>query len=201
MDIHGPDDFALPMPTLPAGVAACEGFPRSAWYRMSAIITNDSGEDVARGVIRSVDPALVVDANNKPLGDNRVAIHIAESLCEAEVPSSWMWSIHSWDIRHVFVNGVSLHDHNETSIFNLAVRTFNQRPRIGVRSYNSSRKRFEPEHPPKKDTLLTQQSIASVASVLCCPKKSLQPFPRGQIQAIRSEILLQGGMYYRKNRY
>ena len=54
--------------------------------------------EVAKGICHSVDADLIIDMDGKPLGDNRVAIQVAESLCEAEVPSSWMWSMRSWPI-------------------------------------------------------------------------------------------------------
>jgi hypothetical protein len=54
----------------------------------------------------NVDPNLVVDNNGKPFGDDRVALQIAGSFCEEEVPSGWMWSIQSWHIKQIFLDGV-----------------------------------------------------------------------------------------------
>lgn len=199
MDIHGPDEFANPLPTLPPEVAACEGIPRSSWSTRPVILTNEQGAEVARGVCQNVDADSVVETNGRPLGDDRVAVQIAQSLCEAEVPSTWRWSIHSWDIKRVFLNGASLHDHHQTYLYNKAVYASGRPPRVGVRSYESSRQRTERDVPPKKETLLTQQAIHEVASKSCCDKNCLQHFPRGEIENIRSQLHLKGGVYVRKN--
>ena len=114
MNIHRPDEFVAPVPKLPTGVANCDGIPGSFWIQKCVTLRNEAGDDVAKGVCHSVDADDVVDMDGKRLGDDRVAIHIAESLCETEVPSSWMWSMHSWHIKYVFLNGVSLYDHDQT---------------------------------------------------------------------------------------
>ena len=88
MDFHSPDEFAIPVPTLPPGVAVCDGIPRAKWIQRNVIVTDKDGNDVARGICQNVDPELVIDMNGKPLGDDRVAIQIAESLCEDVVPSA-----------------------------------------------------------------------------------------------------------------
>ena len=89
------NEFAIPVPILPPDVVLCEGISRPLWYTNEVTLKNESGMDVARGICHSVDAALVIDMDGKPLGDNLVAIQIAESLCEAEVLSAWMWSMHS----------------------------------------------------------------------------------------------------------
>ena len=96
-------------PTLPEGVRTCEGIPRESWNTRVVILTNEAGEDVARAICRSVDASVVVDTNGRPIGDDHVAVQIAETLKEEEVPSGWMWSMHSWPIKRVFLNGASLH--------------------------------------------------------------------------------------------
>jgi hypothetical protein len=85
--------FEIRVPSLPPGVAPCEGVPRSSWTTRGVTITNADGIDVAKGICYSVDPKLVIDTDGLPLGDERVAIHIAESLVEEDVPSVWMWSM------------------------------------------------------------------------------------------------------------
>ena len=88
MDLHGPEEFSNPVPTLPPGVALCEGIPRAKWVTKNVTITDEMGMDVAKGVCQNVDPELVIDLDGKPLGDDRVAIQIAESLCEEIILSS-----------------------------------------------------------------------------------------------------------------
>jgi hypothetical protein len=125
-----PDDFAIPVPILPTRVAACDGIPRALWNTKAVTLTNDDGVDVAKGICHSVDAALVIDMDGQPLGEDRVAIQIAESLCEDEVPSSWMWSMRSWHISKVYLSGASLYDHHQTSIYQAALNTSRRRVRL-----------------------------------------------------------------------
>ena len=199
MDVHGPEEFVVRVPTLPPGVAVCDGIPRQSWETKNVTLVNDAGVDVARGVVRSVAADVVIDSDGKPLGDDRVAVQIAESLCEEELPSGCMWSMLSWPIKRVMLNDASLHDHNETALYKQALKASTRRARGGVRAYESSREKVVPDVPPKKESLLTQQSIVEVSTKTCCEKNCLQPFPRSRIQAIRTEIHVDGGVYFRKN--
>ena len=74
------------MPTLPEGVRPCEGIPRESWSTRVVILTNEDGEDVARSICQSVDASVVVDTNGRPIGDDHVAVQIAKTLKEDEVP-------------------------------------------------------------------------------------------------------------------
>jgi hypothetical protein len=87
METHAYPEFEIRVPTLQPGVAPCEGVPRSSWTTKCITITNADGIDVANGICHSVDRKLVIDIDGFPLRDERVAIHIAESLVEEEVPS------------------------------------------------------------------------------------------------------------------
>ena len=145
--------------------------------------------EVAKGICHSVDANLVIDMDGKPLDNNRVAIHVAESLCEAKVPSLWMWSMRFWPISRVYLNRASLYDHDQIAIFEAAINASKRRVTPGVRTYVSARKRQESCSLPKKETLLIPEAIAEVSSKSCCAKNCLQPFPHGQIQAIWSQIM------------
>jgi hypothetical protein len=199
METSSANVFAVPLPTLPAGVAVCEGIRRSSWITKAVILTNEAGIEVAKAICHSVDALLVIDMDGKPLGDDRVAVQIAESLSEVDVPSSWMWSMHSWHISRVYLKGASLFDHDQTHIFKTAASASTRRNRSGVRSYESSRERNEPDNPPRKEALLTAQAIAEVSTKVCCRQNCLQPFPRGEIQAIRSQLYIHGGVYNRQS--
>ena len=194
------DEFALTMPTLPPGVAPCKGMARSSWLTKAVTLTNEAGMDVAKAICHSIDVSLVIDVNGEALGDDRVAVQIAESLFEDEVPLAWMWSLHSWSIKHVFLNRASLYNHEQTHIYNAAINASRKRPRVGVRAYESSRESRDSINPPKKERLLTTQAINEVSSKTCCKKNCLQPFPRGQIQVIQTQVHVHGGVYNRKSR-
>jgi hypothetical protein len=90
METHAHSEFEIRVPTLPPGVGPCEAVSRSSWITKCVTITNADGIDVANGICYSVDPKLMIDIDGYPLGDERVAIHIAEFLVEEEVPSVWM---------------------------------------------------------------------------------------------------------------
>jgi hypothetical protein len=76
---------------------------------------------VAKDICHSVSAELVIDSDGLPLGNDRVAVQIAESLLEEEVPSEWMFSMRAWHIRRVFLNSISLYDHDQRHIYNAAV--------------------------------------------------------------------------------
>ena len=100
-----------------------------------------------------------------------------------------MWSLRSWHIKHVFLHDdVSLYDHDQTHIYNVATNSSNTRVCKGVRSYESTCHRVDPIVRPKKELLLTMESITAVSTRTCCNRNCVQPFPRGHIQAIRSEL-------------
>ena len=128
MDSGEPSSSRGQMPTLLEGVRECNGIPRESWNTRVFILTNEAGEDVARAICRSVDASVVVDTNGSSIGDDHVAVQIAETLKEEEVPSGWMWSMHSWPIKRVFLNGANLDDHDQTDMYRKAMNAQNQKP-------------------------------------------------------------------------
>ena len=120
---------------------------------------SEAGEDVARAICRSVDASVVVDTNGRPIGDDHVAVQIVETLKEEEVPSGWMWSMHSWPIGRVFLNGASLYDHDQTDMYRRAMNAQNQKPRKGSRSYKTTRERRNVDIPGRKERVLTTEAI------------------------------------------
>lgn len=184
MGTHGPEEFTNPVPTLPPDVVACDEISRSKWNFRPITLRNKKGVNVTNVVCQNVDANLVFDSDGKPLRVDRIVVQIVESLCEEEVPSGWMWSIHSWHIKQVFLDGVSLYDHDQTHIYNVAMNAINHRVRKGVKSYESFHERMESDVPSKKEALLYTQAITEVSTKTCCQKNCLQPFPHRQIQAI-----------------
>ena len=199
MDSGEPSSSRGQMPTLPEGVRACEGIPKESWSTRVVILTNEAGEDVARAICRSVDASVVVDTNGRPIGDDHVAVQIAETLKEDEVPSGWMWSMHSWPIGRVFSNGASLYDHDQTDMYRRAMNAQNQKPRKGIRSYKTTCERRNVDIQLKKEKVLTSEAIHEVSTKSCCERNCVQPFLRSEIEAIRLELHVNGGVYNRKS--
>jgi hypothetical protein len=112
MDFIPGCDFSDPRPMLPEGVAQCEGFGRPSWITKCVTLTNESGVDVARDICHSVKAYPIIDSDGMPLGNDRVAVQIVESLVDDEVPSEWMFSMRAWHIRRVLLNEASLYDHD-----------------------------------------------------------------------------------------
>ena len=113
MDFYGPEEFANPVPILALGVQVCEGIPRAKWISQLVTLRNDDGVDIKRRVCQNVDPDLIIETGGKPLGDDRVAVQIVESLNEELFSSANMWSLRAWHIKHVFLHDdVSLYDHD-----------------------------------------------------------------------------------------
>ena len=185
---------------LPEGVAQCEGIPRKSWMTKCVVLKNEAGVVVGKGICHNVSSDLIIDSDNQPLGDDRVGVQIAESLSEHDVPSDWMFQMRSWHIKRVFLNGASLYDHEQVNLFNLTSQAARRRSRLGARPYDNSRERRSTEKIPKKEALLSAESIRNVATRTCCSKSCLQPFSRDKIEALRSEMHVQGSVYHRKHR-
>ena len=84
------------------------------------VLKNEVGVVVEKGICHNVSSDLVIDSDNQPLGNDRVAVQIAESLSEYDIPSNWMFQMRAWHIKRVFLNGASLYDHEQMNLFNLA---------------------------------------------------------------------------------
>ena len=95
-------------------------------------LTNESGVDVAQGIYHSINPDLVIDSDDMPLGNDRVVVQIAESLVEDKVPSKWMFSMRAWHICRVILNRTNFYNHDQQHIYNVAVQALNRQLRRGV---------------------------------------------------------------------
>jgi len=96
-----------------------------------------------------------------------------ESLSKVDVPSSWMWSMHSWHISRVFFKGASLFDHNQMHIFKTTTNASTWRVQSGVCSYESSWERNELENLLRKKPFLQYEKSLkflqkSVAGKIAC---------------------------------
>ena len=115
----------------PEGVVQCEGIPRKSWMPRCVALKNDAGVVVGKGICHNVDSALIIDSDNQPLGDDRVAVQIAESLSEHDVPSNWVFQLRAWHISRVFLNGASLYDHEQMHLFNVSSGASRRQSRLG----------------------------------------------------------------------
>ena len=147
-----------------------------------------------------MDSSLIIDSDNQPLGDDRVAVQIAESLSERDVPSDWVFQLRAWHISRVFLNSASLYDHEQMHLFKVSSGASRRRSRFGAHLYESSRGRRNSERVPNKEALLTVESIRNVSTMSCCLKNCLQRFPRDRIEALRFEMHVEGSVYHRKHR-
>ena len=186
--------------TLPEGVAQCEGLSRRLWMIKCVTLKNEAGESVGKGICHNMNLDLIIDSDNQPLGEDRVAVLNVESLSEHDVPSDWLFQLSSWHINRVFLNCTSLYNHEQMNLFNLASIASHQCSRVSARVYESSQERRNSDKIPKKETLLSTESITNVSTKSCCSKNCLQPFPRGKIEALKSEMYVEGGVYHWKHR-
>ena len=147
---------------------------------------------LAKGICHKVDSALIIDSDNQPLGDGRVAIQIAESLSEHDVSSDSVFQLRSWHISRVFLNGASLHDHEQMQLFNVSSGASRWRSQVGACPYKSSRGQRNSKRIPKKEALLVVESIRNVSTMSCCSKNCLHRFPHDRIEALRSEMHVEG---------
>ena len=158
---------------LPEGVAECEGVPKKSWMTKCVVLKNEADVVVGKGICHNVSSDLIIDSDNQPLGDDRVAVQIAESLSEYDVPSDWMFQMRAWHIKRVFLNGASLYDHEQMNLFNFASQAARRRSRVGARTYDSSREQRNAEKIPKKEALFSTESIQNVATKTCCSRSCL----------------------------
>ena len=141
-------------------------------------LQNDATVIVGKGIYHNVDLALIIDSDSQPLGDDCVAIQITESLSKHDVPSNWVFQLRTWHISQFFLNGASLYDHEQMHLFNVSSGALCQRNWVGACPYESSRGQRNFERIPKKEALLTIESIRNVSTMSCCSKNRLQCFPR-----------------------
>ena len=91
-------------------------------------LRSEDGVDLPRGICQNIDSDLIIEADGKPLGDDRIAVQIVESLNEELFSSANMWSLRSWHIKHLFFHDdVSLYDHDQTHIYKVATKSLNTR--------------------------------------------------------------------------
>ena len=184
----------------PEGVVQCEGIPRKSWMTKCVALQNNAGDVVGKGICHNVDSTLIIDSDNQPLGDDHVAVQIAKSLSERDISSDWVFQLRAWHISHVFLNGASLYNQEQMHLFRVSSEASRRRSRVGARPYESSRGRRNCDRVPKKEALLTVESIRNVSTMSCCSKNYLQCFPRDRIEAQPSEMHVKESVYHWKHR-
>ena len=164
-------------------------------------LMNEAGVLVGKGICHNVSSDLIIDSDNQPPGDDGVAIQIADSLFKNEIPSDWIFQLRSWHIRCVILNGASLYNHEQMNIFNLASIASHWRNRVDACPYESSWERKNSDKIPKRVALLSVNSIANVSTKSYYSRTYLQPFPHDKIEALKSEMHVEGSVYHRKHRH
>jgi hypothetical protein len=86
MDFITGCDFNVPHPVRLDGIAQYKGYGQLTWITKCIILKNESWVDVVRDICHNVSADFVIDNDDMPLGNDHVAIQIAESLVEEEVP-------------------------------------------------------------------------------------------------------------------
>ena len=104
----------------PEGVVQCEGIPKKSWMTKCVALQNDAGVVVGKGIFYNVDSAFIINSDNQPLRDDRVAVQIVESLSERDVPFDWVFQLRAWHISCVFLNGASLYDQKQMHLFKIS---------------------------------------------------------------------------------
>ena len=184
----------------PERVVQCEGIPRKSCMTKCIALQNDAGVVVGKGICHNVDSAFIIDSNNQPLGDDRVVFKIAESLSKHDIPFDWVFQLRAWHINLIFLNGASLYNHEQMHHFTISSGALRRQSWVDACSYESSRGRKNSDKIPKKDDLLIVESIRNVSTISCCSKNCLQHFLRDRIEALRSEMHVEGSVYHRKHR-
>ena len=85
-------------------------------------------------------------------------------------------------------------------LFRVSSGALCRQSRVGTRPYESSRGRRNYDRVPKKEALLIVESIRNVSTMSCCSKNCLQRFLHDRIEALRSEMHVEGSLYHRKHR-
>ena len=70
-------------------------------------------------------------------------------------------------------------------LFNVASAASHWQSRVDAHPYESSRGQRNSDKIPKKEALLTVESIRNVTTMSCCSKNYLQYFPHDRIEALK----------------
>jgi hypothetical protein len=73
--------------------------------------------------------------SSSPLGDDRTAVQITYMLSKDSTTLDWISSLKAWNITHVFLDGVSLYDHNKTTSYIEAMKVAYYKKYTRVREY------------------------------------------------------------------
>ena len=97
-------------------IIECNGVPRSKWVTSIVILHDASIIAVAWDVYHNMSFDLLIGSNSL-LGDDRMAVQIIDMLSKDSTTLDWISSLRAWNITHVILDVVSLHDHNKTTSY------------------------------------------------------------------------------------
>ena len=164
----------------------CSGLRREEWLNVPVVLVNATGQNVAKGICRNVDPMDCVE--DKCLGADNVGVLIMEPL-EGMMDMGWMFSLRSWPVTCVFLERYTLAHHLVVSTRRLCVQTtvLERRRREGKRAYVTSRTNSQ-TRPTKKSQILNNNSIYQLSATVCCDSECTRYFPREEALALRTEF-------------
>ena len=164
----------------------CSGLKREEWLNIPVMLVNASGQNVAKGICRNVDPMDCVE--DKCLGVDNVGVLIMEPL-EGMMDMGWMFSLRTWPISCVFHQRYTLAHHLLVSTRRLRVQTtvLERRRKEGRRAYVTTRMTSQ-TRPTKKSQILNNNSIYQLSASVCCDSECTRYFPREEALALRTEF-------------
>ena len=164
----------------------CSGLRREEWLNIPVMLVNGSGENVAKGICRNVDPMDCVE--DKCIGADNVGVLIMEPL-EGMMDMGWMFSLRSWPITCVYHERYTLAHHLLVSKRRLRVQStvLERRREEGKRAYVTSRTTLQ-RGPTKKSQILNSNSIHQLSATVCCDSECTRYFPREEALALRTEF-------------
>ena len=131
---------------------------------------------------------LVLGATG-PLGDIHVAVFVAKTHSQENLPDERVYSLVAWSIKYVYCREASLQDHEARDNFNRIQATLLNPPlSTSTRPYTGTTRNPPRQSSVKSKALLTQESINAVSSKTCCSQNCVQAFPTKKIRAFRERM-------------
>jgi hypothetical protein len=164
----------------------CSGLRREEWLNKPVMLVNATGQNVAKGICRNVNPMDCVE--DKCLGEDNVGVLIMEPL-QGMMDLGCVFSLRMWPLTCVYHQRYTLAHHLLVSTRRLRVQTtvLERRKKEGKRAYVTSRTTSQ-SRPTKKSQILNNNSIYQLSASECCDRECTRYFPREEALALRTEF-------------